>query len=55
MRYLKGFGRETWGERDHLNNNLGVDGRIILKLILNKSFENVNEPLDSIKCDESLY
>jgi hypothetical protein len=30
-RYFKGFGRETWGENDHLN-NLSVDGRIILKL-----------------------
>jgi hypothetical protein len=53
-RYLKGFGRETWGERDHLN-NLGVDGRIILKLTFNKSFEHVNEISNSIKCEESLY
>ena len=32
--YVQSFG-ETWGERDHLENQ-GVDGRIILKLMLEK-------------------
>ena len=51
---LTGFWSGNLGERDHLN-NLGFDGRIILKLTFNKSCENVNEPSDSIKCEESLY
>jgi hypothetical protein len=31
-RCIQGFGGETWGERDHLE-DVGVDGRIIFKWI----------------------
>jgi len=51
---LKGFWSGNLRERDHLN-NLGIEGRIILKLTFNKSCEHVNEISNSIKCEESLY
>jgi hypothetical protein len=34
-RFIQNFGGETWVERDHLE-HVGIDGMIILKLILEK-------------------
>ena len=34
-RFIQNFGGETWVERDQLE-HVGIDGRIILKLMLEK-------------------